>query len=210
MGQRTFARAHCWTRGHCWLVTVHSYLLVGRAGRIPVAPSLLPASRIEGQSLPWGRRVSPFTAAVGNWPIEMIVRPRPTSNTKLSSKGLEASYLPPIPARCRAFRENGSQYHSMKVNVPALVAFPSAGSALLPVPRPGNAHAPSSTGAPTAAPTSARLVRFRLPFISLLIYHCMFGTVASHSFVSCLPLPIFSPLLGPRFRARSSGTSSKG
>ena len=51
--------------GHLWLAT-HSHLLPGFAGRVPAAPGFVPASRIEDQSLPWGTRVSPFTAAVGN------------------------------------------------------------------------------------------------------------------------------------------------
>src|SRR6266700_2551369 len=34
--------------------------------RLGVEPDFIPASRIEGQSLPWGKCCSPFTSAVGN------------------------------------------------------------------------------------------------------------------------------------------------
>ena len=34
--------------------------------RLGVEPDFIPASRIDGQSLPWGKRCSPFTSAVGN------------------------------------------------------------------------------------------------------------------------------------------------
>ena len=47
-------------------LTTHSYLLPGHPSGLGVWPGFLPASRIEDQSLPWGRRISLFTSAVGN------------------------------------------------------------------------------------------------------------------------------------------------
>src|SRR6266540_3208081 len=49
----------------------------------------LPASRIDGQSLPWGRCCSLFTATVGN----RVLPPRPTSDDKLSR-----TMTPPSPS----------------------------------------------------------------------------------------------------------------
>src|SRR5439155_12897841 len=55
------ARVRCLLR-----LTTHSRLTLRTPPlRLGVEPDFIPASRIEGQSLPWGKCSSPFTSAVG-------------------------------------------------------------------------------------------------------------------------------------------------
>ena len=72
------------------------------AGRIPAVPGLLPASRIEDQSLPWGRRISPFTSAAGTR----------TPHCTTSCLGRDASFpRPSSPAGGARSRFRGNESH---------------------------------------------------------------------------------------------------
>ena len=46
-------------------------------GRVPTCPAFLPASGIEDQSLPWGRRISSSTKRAGNCTQRRINSCRP-------------------------------------------------------------------------------------------------------------------------------------
>ena len=50
-----------WRNHGAFRLTTHSYLLPGHPVGLGVLPGFIPASRIDGQSLPWGKRISLFT-----------------------------------------------------------------------------------------------------------------------------------------------------